>query len=124
MSDKGCEADIRPRRVNVAEVPSPDMIDPHLARRQFAIDALQAEGSMERDDLIDCPHRHGGNLLPNSYAKLKWRSASGCQCPRSRPSTPRAICPLMASVASAVTLADSSRTSSACAVNVPICLRQ
>jgi hypothetical protein len=64
MSDKGCEADIRPRRVNVAEVPSPDMIDPHLARRQFAIDALQAEGSMERDDLIGCPHRHGGNPPP------------------------------------------------------------
>ena len=44
------------------------------------------------------------------------------QC--TRPSTPRAICDVIGSAASAVTFVDSARTSSACAVNRPNCLRQ
>ena len=43
-----------------------------------------------------------------------------CACP----STPRAICDLIGSAASAVTFVDNARTSSACAVITPNCLRQ
>ena len=44
------------------------------------------------------------------------------QC--ARPSAPRATCDLIGSAAAAVTFIDSARTSSACAVNAPNCLRQ